>query len=118
RVLVAAAAPPEPRSGGGRDVAAAAVHAVFLERALQLAAPRVVVAAGADALRALTGEEAPILKAHGRLRDWTGPHFGLAATVMATFSLETLLAQPSAKARAWRDILTLAACVDSATEAP
>lgn len=118
RVVVAAAAPAAARLGGGPDVAAASAHAVLLERALQLVAPQIVVAAGADALRALTGEDAPILKAHGRLRDWTGPHFGLALPLMPTFSLETLLAQPPAKARAWRDILTLRARVDSVTPAP
>lgn len=118
RALILAAAPRIAPATGGPNVADAARHLPFVERALALGAPVAAVLAGSGALRAVTGADEPILKAHGRLRDWTGPHFGAALPVMPTFSLETLLAQPPAKARAWRDILALLAHVDLVVPGP
>ena len=118
RALILAAAPRASAATGGPNVAEAARHLPFVERALALAAPAAAVLAGSGAVHAVTGSDEPILKTHGRLRDWTGPHFGLDLPVMATFSLETLLAQPPAKARAWRDILALPTRVDTRVSGP
>lgn len=85
----------------------------FVERAVQLAAPRAVVLAGAGAVRGVLGRTDPILKLHGRFLPWTGPHFGVSAPALPTFDAQVLLARPPAKARAWRDLLALAERVDS-----
>ncbi len=118
RVLHLVASPRRGQPGAGPDVAAATLHAPFLERALELAAPLALVLAGSGALRAVTGSDEPILKAHGRLRPWTGAHFGVALPVLPTFAPAALLGQPVLKARAWRDILTLLARIDSPVSGP
>ena len=118
RVLVLNTALQGAPGGGGPAVADQARSLPFLERALQLAAPRAAVLAGAGAVAAVTGAQAPILKLHGRATAWTGPHFGVALPMLPTFSTHALLAQPALKARAWRDILALLALVDSLTTPP
>lgn len=90
----------------------------FVERAIQLAAPRAVVLAGAGAVRAILGRTDPLLKLHGGFLDWTGPHFGVSFPVLPTFGPRALMAQPPLKGRAWRDLLALAARVDSSADAP
>jgi len=91
---------------GGRAPATAEIAACapFLARHIELAAPRVVLALGGAAAAALTGIDSGINRLRGK---WQTGANGIA--VLPTFHPTQLLAQPTLKALAWRDLLTLKA---------
>lgn len=91
---------------GGRPPAPAEIAACapFLARHIELAAPRVVLALGGAAAAALTGIDSGINRLRGH---WQVGMNGVA--VLPIFHPTQLLAQPTLKALAWRDLLTLKA---------
>ena len=97
---------------GGRPAAAAEIAACtpFLARHIELAAPRIVVAFGGAATSALTTASAGINRLRGTWQAMPGGD----TPVLPTFHPVQLLAQPSLKALAWRDLLTLKARLTNA----
>ena len=90
---------------GGRAPAASEVAACapFLARQIEFARPRVVLALGGAAAAALTGASGGIARSRGK---WSTLAAG-GMPVLATFHPAQLLAQPTLKALAWRDLLAL-----------
>lgn len=81
-----------------------AACASFLARHIELAAPRIVLALGGAAAAALTGIDSGINRLRGH---WQTGANGVA--VLPTFHPTQLLAQPTLKALAWRDLLAVKA---------
>ena len=79
----------------------------FLERHIELAAPRVLLMVGAVAAGALLGTTEGITRTRGRWFDWRG------IPALATYHPAYLLRQPAAKREVWRDFLDLASRLDS-----
>lgn len=96
---------------GGRAPAAAEIAACapFLQRHIELAAPRIVLALGGAAAAALTGIDSGINRLRGRWQ--AGTHD---VAVLPTFHPDHLLRQPAHKALAWHDLLTLKARLNDA----
>ncbi len=95
---------------GGRAPAAAEIAACapFLRRQIELAKPRLVLALGGAAAAALTGASSGIARLRGKMQTLEGG--GIA--VLPTFHPQQLLAQPSLKALAWRDLLAVKGMFD------
>lgn len=83
-----------------------AVCMPFIERAVSLIQPKVVLLIGSIAARSVLNTDEPLLKLQGRWREWT-PHEGSELPVMSTFHPGFLLQQPQAKGLVWRDILSV-----------
>ena len=92
---------------GGRAPAAAEIAACapFLRRQIELAKPRLVLALGGSAAAALTGATSGIARLRGKVQTLGDSHIA----VLPTFHPQQLLAQPSLKALAWRDLLAVKA---------
>jgi len=97
--------PPGNRTPTGAEQAACAP---FLERAIALARPRVLLLAGAAATRQLLGRPEGILSLHGRWLEWTSEDGSMTLPALPTLHPSFLLRQPAAKKKAWSDLLTLA----------
>jgi len=79
----------------------------FLERHIELVAPRALLMVGAVAAGALLGTTEGITRIRGRWFDWRG------IPALATYHPAYLLRQPAAKRDVWRDFLDLAKRLDS-----
>lgn len=87
-----------------------ALCAPFLERQVELVAPKVLVTLGNVSTKALFQTTQGITRMRGQWRDLTiGSH---TAPSMATFHPAYLLRTPGAKEQAWRDLLALKARID------
>ncbi len=88
----------------------------FLERAIALVGPRLLLLAGGAAAKHMLRRKEGVLNLRGRWFDWTpeGPASAEAKPVPALPILHPafLLRQPAAKAHAWQDILTLLSRLD------
>ena len=84
----------------------------FLERAIALVAPKVLLLAGGASAKSVLGRSEGILSLRGRWFDWTSSDGGTTLPAMPTLHPAFLLRQPGAKKRAWTDLLTLAERVD------
>ncbi|QXQ07541.1 uracil-DNA glycosylase [Sphingosinicellaceae bacterium] len=95
---------------GGRSPAAAEIAACapFLRRQIELAKPRAILALGGAAAAALTGTSGGINRLRGKWQTMSGTD----VPVMPSFHPTQLLAQPSLKALAWRDLQALKAKLD------
>ncbi|MBB5704447.1 DNA polymerase [Ochrobactrum daejeonense] len=78
----------------------------FIERQIELAAPRVLVALGGPAGKALTGATEGILRLRGNWKIHRTPS-GLEIPVMPTLHPAYLLRTPAQKRFAWRDFLAV-----------
>lgn len=84
----------------------------FLDRQIELVAPRVILTVGGPASHALLGEGPGIMRMRGKWQDVTiGSH---TARVMPTFHPAYLLRTPAGKRHAWRDLLAVRAVLDAA----
>jgi DNA polymerase len=88
------------------------VCAPFLERAIALVQPRLLLLAGGAAAKALLQRPEGILALRGRWFDWTSGDGTLALPALPTLHPAFLLRQPAAKKRAWTDLLMLAERLD------
>ena len=79
----------------------------FLERHVELVAPKVLLMVGAVSTGALLGTSEGITRTRGRWFDWRG------IPALATYHPAYLLRQPAAKRDVWRDFLDLAKRLDS-----
>ena len=94
------------------------VCAPFLERAIELVAPKVLLALGAAAARSLLKANVGILAFRGRWVDWAGETGEPRLPAMATLHPAFLLRQPEAKKKAWADLLAVADRLDRLERGP
>jgi uracil-DNA glycosylase family 4 len=90
------------------------VCAPFLERAIALVQPRMLVLAGGAAAKSLLQRPEGILALRGRWFDWTSGDETLTLPALPTLHPAFLLRQPAAKKRAWVDLTLLAERLDRA----
>ena len=89
-----------------------AVCAPFLEKAVALVKPKVLMLAGGASAKSVLKREEGILSLRGRWFDWTSEDGALTIPALPTLHPAFLLRQPGAKKRAWQDLLTLTDRVD------
>lgn len=88
------------------------VCAPFLERAITLVAPRMLLLLGKAATKAMLAKDEGILSLRGRWFEWRSSDGTLELPAMPTLHPAFLLRQPAAKKRAWSDLLTLTERLD------
>ncbi len=79
----------------------------FIQRHIELAAPRVLVVVGGTSAKALLDRREGITRLRGRWFDWQGPSGGAVVPALATYHPAYLLRSPAQKASAWKDLLAL-----------
>jgi uracil-DNA glycosylase family 4 len=84
----------------------------FLERAIALVRPRLLLLAGGASAKSLLKRDEGILSLRGRWFDWTSQDGAQQIAAMPTLHPAFLLRQPGAKKRAWGDLLTLTERLD------
>jgi uracil-DNA glycosylase family 4 len=89
-----------------------ALCAPFLERAVTLVNPRVLLLAGGAAAKSMLGRSEGITALRGRWFDWTAEGGDTVFPALPTLHPAFLLRQPAAKAQAWLDILSLLSRLD------
>jgi DNA polymerase len=89
-----------------------AVCAPFLERAIALVAPKLLLLAGGASAKAMLQRPEGILSLRGRWFDWRSSDGSLELPAMPTLHPAFLLRQPMAKKKAWADLLMLVERLD------
>jgi DNA polymerase len=84
----------------------------FVERAIALVQPKVLVLAGGAAAKSMLNTNEGILSLRGRWSDWTSEDGAMTIPALPTLHPAFLLRQPLAKKKAWADLLTLTAKLD------
>jgi uracil-DNA glycosylase family 4 len=104
------------RPPGNRTPTAAEqlICAPFVERAIALVRPRMLLLAGGAPAKAMLQKDEGILSLRGRWFEWKSADGALEIPAMPTLHPAFLLRQPAAKKRAWSDLLTLAERLDRA----
>ncbi len=88
------------------------VCAPFVERAIELVQPRLLLLVGGASAKFMLGKDEGILSLRGRWFEWR-PHNGeTVLPALPTLHPAFLLRQPAAKKRAWADLLTLSERLD------
>ncbi|AFX98524.1 uracil-DNA glycosylase, 4 family protein [Candidatus Endolissoclinum faulkneri L2] len=85
----------------------------FVERHIELAAPRILMLVGGTSVRALMKIHDGIARLRGNFMNWTSPNYQETIPALATYHPAYLLRTPSQKASAWNDMLTLRCRLDS-----
>lgn len=85
-----------------------AVCAPFLERAIVLARPQVLLLVGAASAKSVLKRNEGILSLRGRWCEWRAEHDSIVLPALPTLHPAFLLRQPQAKKKAWMDFLSLA----------
>jgi uracil-DNA glycosylase family 4 len=88
------------------------VCAPFVERAIALVKPQILLLAGGASAKAMLKKDEGILSLRGRWFEWRSADGTLELPAMPTLHPAFLLRQPAAKKRAWVDLLTLAERLD------
>jgi DNA polymerase len=86
--------------------------APFLERAVALVKPKVLLLVGGAAAKSVLKKDEGILSLRGRWFEWRSEDGALELPALPTLHPAFLLRQPGAKKRAWQDLLTLAERLD------
>jgi len=89
-----------------------AVCAPFLDRALQLIRPRLLLLVGGASAKSILRREEGILSLRGRWFEWRSQDEQLELPALPTLHPAFLLRQPAAKKKAWADLLTLTERLD------
>ena len=89
-----------------------AVCAPFVERAIALIRPKMLLLVGAPSSKSMLKTEQGILSLRGRWHEWRSADGGLELPALPTLHPAFLLRQPAAKKRAWADLLTLTERLD------
>lgn len=84
----------------------------FVERALELIQPRLILLLGGAAAKSMLKREEGILSLRGRWFEWRSSDEKLAIPALPTLHPAFLLRQPAAKKKAWQDLLTLTERLD------
>lgn len=79
----------------------------FIQRHIELAAPRVLVLVGGTSAKTLLDRSEGITRLRGRWFEWRGPSGGPVVPTLATYHPAYLLRSPGQKASAWKDLLAL-----------
>ncbi len=101
--------PPGNRTPTASEQAACAP---FLERALQLVQPRLLLLVGGASAKSILKKDEGILSLRGRWFEWRSEDGGLVLPALPTLHPAFLLRQPAAKKKAWADLLTLTERLD------
>lgn len=88
------------------------ICAPFVERALVLVRPKLLLLVGGAAAKSMLSKEEGILSLRGRWFEWRSSDGALELPAMPTLHPAFLLRQPAAKKRAWSDLLTLVERLD------
>lgn len=96
--------PPGNRTPSPAEQAACAP---FVERAIALVKPRMLLLVGGASAKAMLKKDEGILSMRGRWHEWRSTDGGLELPALPTLHPAFLLRQPAAKKRAWADLLTL-----------
>ncbi|MDP3175302.1 MAG: uracil-DNA glycosylase [Phenylobacterium sp.] len=88
------------------------ICAPFVERAIQLVAPRMLLLLGGAAAKFMLKRDEGILSLRGRWLEWKSEDGELEIPALPTLHPAFLLRQPAAKKRAWGDLLTLVERLD------
>ena len=86
--------------------------APFVERAIVLAEPQVLLLAGAAAAKSMLKRNDGILSLRGRWCEWRAEHTDMVIPALPTLHPAFLLRQPQAKKKAWMDLLSLVQRLD------
>jgi DNA polymerase len=89
-----------------------AVCAPFLEKAIVLVKPQVLLLAGAASAKSVLKRTDGILSLRGRWFEWHAEHSDLTLPALPTLHPAFLLRQPQAKKKAWADLLSLKSRLD------
>jgi len=89
-----------------------AICAPFVERAIQLVKPKMLLMVGGASAKAMLKREEGILSMRGRWFEWKSADGSLELPAMPTLHPAFLLRQPAAKKRAWIDLLTFTERLD------
>jgi uracil-DNA glycosylase len=84
----------------------------FLERAVELLQPRLILLLGGASAKSMLKREEGILSLRGRWFEWRASASDLVVPALPTLHPAFLLRQPAAKKKAWQDLLTLAERLD------
>lgn len=95
-----------------------AVCAPFVERAIELVKPRLLLLVGGASAKSMLKQDQGILSLRGRWLEWRSTDQALAVPAMPTLHPAFLLRQPAAKKNAWIDVLTLAERLDRPEREP
>lgn len=76
----------------------------FVEQAIRLVRPRMLLLVGAPATRSLLDQTEGINRLHGRWFEWRTPEGDLEIPALPIFHPAFLMRQPTAKAMAWSDL--------------
>lgn len=88
------------------------VCAPFVERAIALVRPKMLMLSGGASAKSLLKRDEGILAMRGRWFDWRSADDSLVLPALPTLHPAFLLRQPAAKKRAWADLLTLTERLD------
>jgi len=97
--------PPDNRTP---TAAEQAVCAPFVERAIALVRPRLLLLAGGAAAKGMLKRTEGILSLRGQWFDWSSADGAITLPAMPTLHPAFLLRQPLGKRKAWQDLMTLA----------
>jgi DNA polymerase len=89
-----------------------AICAPFVERAIALVNPKMLLLVGGASAKAMLKRDEGILALRGRWHEWRSADGALELPAMPTLHPAFLLRQPAAKKRAWADLLTLTERLD------
>lgn len=89
-----------------------AVCAPFVERAIDLVNPRMLMLVGGASAKAMLKRDEGILTLRGRWFEWTSADGARELPALPTLHPAFLLRQPAAKKKAWQDLLTLTERLD------
>ena len=79
----------------------------FIERHIELAAPKILLLAGGTSAKAMLAKSEGIMRLRGKWFEWTGESPDLTLPALATYHPAFLLRSPVQKSRAWSDLLLL-----------
>jgi uracil-DNA glycosylase family 4 len=85
----------------------------FVEKMIALNAPKILVAVGGTAVKALLGETRGITKLRGEILSYTNPYIPNPLPVHILLHPAYLLRQPMAKKQSWQDMLGLKSAIQS-----
>jgi DNA polymerase len=89
-----------------------AICAPFVERAIALVNPKMLMLVGGASAKAMLKREEGILSLRGRWFEWTSSDQQMELPSLPTLHPAFLLRQPAAKKKAWQDLLTLTERLD------
>jgi DNA polymerase len=84
----------------------------FLERAIALVRPKMLLLVGGASAKSMLQKDEGILSLRGRWFEWRSADGEIELPAMPTLHPAFLLRQPAAKKRAWSDLLTLTERLD------